>query len=216
MEVKELFKQMQDKLILDTKENEIPCTECKGLRVVFEERDDKGFVVNCKRCYNGKLYKCKFCGTLNNTDFCRCEEARTERDIKFRSRQYENNQERYKKATKIHIKEYDGMLISLNNDERVVDVDEFLEEVEDMKYDDPDFDIKWTFGTKKHKLVDIDINEVIYNKSEDGYEGMIDNLDMKSTKLKAIQELIDEWEEDQGDAIYVYNEDYSTVVLLKE
>jgi len=216
MKTKELFKQMQNKIILDIKNNEVACPDCKGIRVVYKERNEKGYVENCNRCYNGKLYKCEFCGRLNKTNFCRCKDAENKRHIDFQEKEYIKEQEYYKKAKKIKIKDYDGMLISLYNEERVVDIDEFLEQVRDMKYDNPDFDMKWTFGTKKHKHLNINIWDIIYNATEDSYEGMYDYLDMDSNKLDKIQELIDKWLEEQGDGIYIYNEDRSVVVLLDE
>jgi len=56
MNVKELMSELQSKIVLDVKEGQILCPDCKGLRFKYTEKEDSGFITNCTRCHNGKLY----------------------------------------------------------------------------------------------------------------------------------------------------------------
>lgn len=58
---RELYSQLQDRLIIELGENEILCPECKGLRFIFIERNEKGYIQSCN-CHTGKLYVCKHWG----------------------------------------------------------------------------------------------------------------------------------------------------------
>ena len=58
---------------------------------------------SCRACHAGKLYVCEYCGTLNKTSYCNCEEARNERDGKI-------DQLNYERAEKLTPEQYDGWI----------------------------------------------------------------------------------------------------------
>ena len=55
MNVKELIAELQSKVMIELKDGQILCPDCKGLRFKYTEKDDGGFISNCTRCHNGKL-----------------------------------------------------------------------------------------------------------------------------------------------------------------
>lgn len=71
----------------------------------------------------------------------------------------------------------------------------------------------YIYGTDKQAVMSIDINDVISNACEEGYEEMTENLDY--TGVDEIQILIDQWIEKQGDSNYCYYEN-DEVILLDE
>jgi hypothetical protein len=119
----------------------------------------------------------------------------------------------YDKAEKIKYDEYkDNDSRFLIND-RVVESDDFEDWLYEQIVDGEDYP-KWVWGVKKELAFNIDIQDIVYNACEDGYEDMSENLNFDT--LKPIQEQIDKWIEQQGDSIYNYYEDYSIVVELDE
>lgn len=205
----DLMNQLTDRLILGLKDNEVVCPTCKGLRFVLTQRGKNAYIENCKDCYNGRNYICKHCGKLNKTDRCDCEGFREEK----RFEEDKKEQERYNKADKINYKDYDGYFLW---NERAIDKDDLEEELYDIIYNGEE-PPKYIYATVKDTInVGIDICDEISNNCSDGYEDMIDNLDMDSEKLQQAQTLIDEWVAEQGSALDCYYEAHSRVVLLDE
>lgn len=210
---RELLSQLQGRLIIDLQENEMLCPECKGLRFVFVENNGKGYIESCKRCYTGKLFICKHCGE-GNKSWCDCKDAQEERSNDFRIKQAQKDLEHYQNAEKINWKDYDGYYI-LDDDEHLKtqsDLEEWIYE----KLNDGEDVPKYLWAVKGYPYVSIDIRDVIYDKCEDGYENMYDNLDTRSPLLDDAQKLISQWEKEQGDRLCVFNETYKKAIIIKD
>ena len=210
---KELFAQLQNKLIIDLKENEILCPECKGLRFVLTESNGKGFVESCRHCYTGKLYVCKHCENCYKSR-CDCKESQDERDNEFRAKQAQKDFEAYQKAEKINHKEYDGYYM--------VGSDEHLKTQEDLetwiydKLSDGEEVPEYLWAVEGTPHFSVDLLDVINDKCEDGYEDMFDHLSTESPLLSQAQELINQWQEEQCEGLYIFNETYKRAVIIKD
>lgn len=133
----ELYAQLQDRIVVDLKEDEIACPECKGLRFVYVQKDDTGYIETCRHCYTGKLFVCKHCGKTNKTDYCNCREAKEESDIKFHSKQAKENFKNYQRAEKINYKDYTGYYL-INGDEHLKTQDDLEEWIYEQLSDGED------------------------------------------------------------------------------
>ena len=205
MNIKELMSELQSKVIIDVKEGQILCPECNGLRFKYKEDGDRGFISNCTRCHNGKLYLCSDCGNYNQTDYCNCSAS-------LNRRRAESESKKIATATKVDIKDYNGMLKSFVYEERVIDKDEFYDEYFDnFDADSP----KYVWAMKPYLVVrpgDLDIYDYILRVSEDGYEDMYERLDIDSPLLVGANKLIQEWYKENESHMYAYAEDYNIMV----
>jgi hypothetical protein len=211
---RELYSQLQDKLIINLDENEIPCPECKGLHFVFVEKNNSGYIESCRRCYTGKLFVCKYCGTANKTDHCNCKEAQEERNNKFYCEQTKKDFDAYQKAEKIHYRDYDGKFI-LEDSEYVKDIDDVAEWIYEQISEGNDVP-QYLWATESSPHFSIDLLDVISDKCEDGYEEMYEHLDTSSHLIVEAQELIEKWEKEQGDSLNIYYKDYTKAILIKD
>lgn len=210
----ELFAQLQDRLVLDLKENEIACPKCKGLRMFYVQNGDKGHIDTCRNCHTGKMYVCKHCGKVNNTCYCDCKEATEERNTKWELEQKQKDAEHYQKAEKISYKDYDGYYLT-DGDERLKDLDDLKVWIEEQLMDEENVpDYLW--AVEENYRVSIDLSEVISEKCEDGYEDMFSCLDTDSSKLSQAQEIINQWEKEQGDSLCIYSETYDKAIMIKD
>lgn len=211
---RDLYSQLQDRLVIKLEENEILCPKCKGLRFVLVEQGEKGYIEPCYHCYTGKQFICKHCGKGNKTGKCDCKEARQERDNDFHEKQAKKDFEAYQKAEKISYKDYDGHFI-LPHTEVLQDVDDVGEWIYSKLADGEEVpEYLWAVEGNKH--FSIDLQDVISEKCEDGYEGMFDNLDTESPLIKQAQKLITQWENEQGDMICLFTETYKKAVIIKD
>lgn len=214
MTTRELFSQLQDKLIIKLGENEIICPGCKGLRFVLVEGEEKAHVESCRHCYTGKQYVCKHCGKGNKTDHCECTEAREERDNIYRAKQAEKDFKAYQKAEKMNCKDYDGYFI-LPHTERLQSIEDVEEWIRELILDGCDVpEYLWAVEGDRHFT--IDLKEVISEKCEDGYEDMYSSLSTGSPLLIQAQELINKWEDEQGDSLCLFTETYKKAVIIKD
>lgn len=214
LSTRDLFAQLQSKLIINLDENEILCPECKGLRFVLVEGDDKAFIESCRRCYTGKVYVCKHCGKDNKTDYCYCKEAQHERDYNSHLKQSQKDSEHYQKAEKISWKDYNGYYL-FGNDEHLKTSDDLEEWIYEKLMDEEDVpEYLWSVEGSPH--VSIDLRDVISAKCEDGYEDMYDYLNTDSPLIDQAQELINQWEKEQGDSLCVFDETYKKAVIIKD
>lgn len=210
----ELFDILTSKLIIELKDNEEICPSCKGLRFTYEEQGSKSFVNGCQKCYTGKVYKCKFCGELNRSDFCNCKQASNKRSEVFCKKEWDKWQEALKTATIVKFKDYKGYLTSLYNEERVVQADEFSEQYLDNF--DAEFSPKMVCASVGEPHFTLDIYDIISDKCEDGYEDMYQRLDTESELLGDIQVLMDKWMEENESSLKVYGETNKVLVDLSE
>lgn len=211
---KELFTQLQDRLVLDLKENEIPCPKCKGLRMFYVQNGDKGHIDTCRDCHTGKLYVCKHCGKANDTDCCDCEEAYKERNNKWKLEQAKKDNENFQKAEKINYKDYDGYYLT-DEYERLKDQDDLEIWIEE-KLTDGETVPDYLWAVEENYRVSIDLQEVISEKCEDGYEDMFNCLDTENGLLYQAQNLISQWEKKQGDSLCIYSETYDKAIIIKD
>jgi hypothetical protein len=210
----ELFNQLQDNLVLNLKDNEIACPECKGLRLIYTQEDNSGYLISCANCCTGKLYVCKHCGSTNKTDYCNCEGASEERANKWYFEQAQKDYENFQKAKKINYKDYNGYYLT-DGDERLKDLDDLEVWIEEQLMDGENVpDYLW--AVEENYRVSIDLQEVMSEKCEDGYEDMFNCLDTEDILLSQAQNLINQWEKEQGDRLCVYNETYDKAVIIKE
>lgn len=214
LSTQELFTQLQDRLVLDLKENEIPCPKCKGLRMFYVQNGDEGHIDTCRNCHTGRLYVCKHCGKANNTDCCDCKKATEERNTKWKLEQTQKDTEHYQKAEKISYKDYDGYYLT-DGDERLKDLDDLEEWIKEKLTDGEDVP-NYLWAVEENYRVSIDLQEVISEKCEDGYEDMFSCLDTENPLLIHAQNYINEWEKQQGESLCIYSETYDKAVIIKD
>lgn len=211
---RQLFSQIQEKLIIDLKDDEMLCPDCKGLRFKYIENNGMGYIKSCRRCYTGVLNKCKYCGK-GNTSWCNCREAYNERDNEYRTNQAKKEFEAYQKAEKIHYKDYGGKFWIESYSSYIIDIDDVAEWIHEKLSDNEEVpEYLWALKAERH--FSIDLQDVISNKCEDGYEEMYSHLNTDSPLLAEAQKLIDQWEKEQGDSLCVYYEDYKKAVIIKD
>jgi hypothetical protein len=214
MTTKELYGQLQSRIVVDLKENETLCPECKGMHFVYRQEGNKGYINSCNHCYNGKVYVCKYCDKYNKTDYCDCKEASDERHINWELKQAEKDFNAYQKAEKINYKDYDGYYL-LPCSEHLKEIDDVADWITDKLSDGVDVpEYLWAVEGQQH--VSIDLCDVISDKCDDGYEDMFDYLNTDSPLLSQAQELINQWEKEQGDSLCVFTETYKKAVVIKD
>lgn len=210
---RELYSQLQDRLLIKLSENEILCPECKGLRFILVEHSERSYIQSCK-CHTGKLYVCKHCGKGNKTDYCQCTGASQERDRSYHLKQVQKEFEAYQKAEKVNYQDYDGYFI-LPHSEHLQTLDDVSDWIRDELVNGEDVpEYLWSLEGKPH--FSIDLQDVISDKCEDGYEDMYDNLSTKSSLLLQAQELINQWEKEQGERLYIFEENCQKAVIIKD
>jgi uncharacterized membrane-anchored protein YhcB (DUF1043 family) len=214
LSTRDLFSQLQDRVIMKLQENEVVCPECKGLRFVLVEKSEEAYISSCGACHTGKLYVCKHCGKGNKTDYCNCSEANEERNNNFRQKQAHKEYEAFQKAEKVHYKDYSGHFI-LPDSEYLKDIEDVSDWIQERLSDGDDVpEYLWAVEGERH--FSIDLKEVICEKCEDGYEEMYQHLDTKSNLLTEAQELINKWQEKQGERLYIFSETYKKAVIIKD
>lgn len=211
MEIKELFAELQNKLILNLQPNEVACPTCKGLRFYFVEDGgaNHGYIESCRACYTGRLYICEYCGKANQSGYCNCDKVNEQRRLESQK----NVLETKSKAQHIKFSEYEGMLFAPNSYEEIMDKEGFIDMYCDYFNDDSPTEV---FATKHETAFTLDIYDIISEKSEEGYDDMYSRLDTDSHLLSEAQDLLNIWMEDNNDALQVYYEDNSLVVDLNE
>lgn len=214
----ELFTELTSKLIIKLEDNEILCPTCKGLRFTYRQQGENGYISNCTDCYNGKVYKCKYCGKTNKTDRCECKEAYKERNDIFNAKEQAKEKELFEKAKKVKFADYEGKFLLSGSDfvECSDSVYEWLYDKvidEGITYEDLP---KYLWSTKAESVFSLDIDDIIQNECESGYEDMYSCLDTNDENLTKAQEYLNKWCENQGDSLNIYYEDYSIAVLLDD
>lgn len=213
LSTRELFSQLQSKLILDIAENEIICPDCLGLRFILIEQNDKGYIESCQKCYTGKVNVCNYCGQYSKM-LCPCKQSREERDMIYHSKQAQKELEAYQKAEKISFNDYDGKFL-LESDDYVKDKHDIEEWIFERLLDGLDVpDYLW--ATESEPVFTIDLLDIISQNCEDGYEDMYDHLDTDNHLLSQAQNLISKWEKGQGESLNIYTITYKKAVLMKD
>jgi hypothetical protein len=207
--IKALFSDLHDRLNLKLNHNEIACPICKGLRFVLIQEGDYHSVESCINCHTGKLYVCKHCGRHRQGAYCLCEKAMKEIQDKCQDANRKTNIENYNKAEKIHYKDYDGKFIV---DDKIVDIDGVVDWIEGLIFDNEDVP-EFLWATESNQQFSIDLFEIIKERCDDGYEDMYDFLDINSYLLESAQELIGQWEKEQGELLYTYYETNKAVII---
>lgn len=210
MNVKELFEKLQESVILKLDEHEIRCPKCNGLRMVLVQEGENSYIEQCGNCHTGKVSLCEYCGAENKSyGYCSCDESYKDR----RKQEKIRHEEQMDKAEVVSIKDYKGYLNLMYNEEQTVGVEYYTEEYIDSF--EPTYP-KRVFALKSEQLFGLNIYDIISDKAEDGYEDMINYLDMESSLLSQAQELLDQWVEKNKESLKIYYEDRSKVVDLTE
>ena len=211
---KDLYAQLQERIILHLEENEVPCLECKGLRFNYVADNEKeAHIETCRGCYTGKLTVCKYCGKACKS-WCDCRESQDARHNQWRAEQKQKELALYEKAEKISWKDYDGYFL-FDGCEYLKTADDLEDWIYDRIMEEEDVpDFLWS--TKGTQYINIDLNDVIYNACEDGYEDMYDYLSTKSPLIAQAQELINQWQKEQGDNLNIYNANYKQAIIIKD
>ncbi|MDV3428421.1 MAG: hypothetical protein LIR50_15605 [Bacillota bacterium] len=215
----ELMNELTNKLIIPLHDNEILCPTCKGLRFVLEQRGKQAYIESCSNCYNGKVYVCKYCGKHNQTNYCNCDKAREERHKEFILKEIKKDLERFKKAKKIKFNDYNGYFFIPDYEGRVYDSDEVYDWLYNkIKYDKLSNEELPTYlwSTSPEPVFNIDLEDILHDKCEEGYEDMESFLNTDDKDFKLAQKHIDIWYKKQGDAVNTYCEDYNVAILLDD
>jgi len=217
LSMEELMSDLTDRLKLTVDSNEKLCPVCHGLRFIYTKNNngDGGYIRNCRNCNSGKVYVCKHCGVENKSDYCNCEKSTKERDNAHKAKESKIRQERYEKANKVKFKDYKGYFFN-DSEDGMIDSDEFEDNLYYKIKDKEDYPT-WVFGTTPEKCFSVDIRDIISNECADvGYDDMSSCIDMGSELLTQAQDLINKWEELEGDRLNVYYTDYNTAIELDE
>lgn len=211
LSAKDLILKLQNKLILKLNENEIACPDCKGLRFILIEKQNKGYIENCQSCYFGKVHRCKYCGSENKL-YCNCKQSIEEKNSIYNNKQNEIELELYEKAEKINFKDYNGKFIISEYIKEKEDIEDWIKEK--LKNDENIPDYLW--ATEPEKVFSIDLKETISENCEDGYNDMYKHLNINSPLLTQAQELINKWQEEQGESLNIYNIDYKKAIIISD
>lgn len=215
----ELMNELTNKLIIPLHDNEILCPTCKGLRFVLEQRGKQAYIESCSNCYNGKVYVCKYCGKHNQTNYCNCDKATEERHKEFDKKQQEKEHKLFKKAKKIKFNDYNGYFFIPNYEGHVYDGDEVYDWLYNkIKYDKLSNEElpSYLWSTLPEPVFEVNLEDIIYDKCEDGYEDMNSFLNTDDKDFKLAQQHLDKWYKKQGDAVNTYYENYNVAILLDD
>ena len=198
-EIIKLFPETTEKI---KSEHDEWCLKCNGLGLIREN----DYIVGCKACYGKGIIKACACGNkIDHKGYSICKECRDKKD-------QEKAKERYNRAKKINYKDYRGKFI---DGDRVIDKDCFEDDLYASIENGEEYPT-WVWATKKEICFNtIDIQDIIIDHCEDGYEDIQTFLDLKSEKLEEAQKLINEWEEENKEQMYCYYET-NEIVLLYE
>jgi hypothetical protein len=156
---------------------------------------------------------CKYCGTSNKS-WCQCKEANDERHNNWRIKQAKKDAEAFQKAEKINYKDYNGYYL-FGSTEYIKIQDDLEEWIYEKLHDGEDVpEYLWVVEGQPH--FSIDLLDVISDKCEDGYDDMYSQLSTESPLLIQAQELISQWEKEQGESLYIFNENYKKAVIIKD
>lgn len=206
-----LYDEFKSRIELKLEDNEVACPECNGSRISYRESGGVGYTGVCTKCYNGKVYKCEYCGELNKTSSCKCDEFKKQAYIERQAKYAEEYRLAFEKAEKIDYKDYNGKFL-INNYYVEEDIADWIYE----KIQDDEDVPNYVWATKAEKVFSIDLDDIISDRSADGYDEMYYHLGTDSDKLAQAQKLIDEWEEDQGSNMMCYWEDKSRAVIITD
>lgn len=214
-----LINELANRLIIPLQDNEEICPTCHGLRFVFKQEGDKGYIESCSDCYNGKVYRCKHCGKYNKTNYCNCDKAREESHLEFNKKQREKEQKMFEKARKIKFNDYNGYLFIPDYEDRVYNGDEvydwLCDKIKYNKLSDEELP-SYLWSTSPEPVFDVNLEDIIHDKCEDGYEDMDSFLNTNDEDFKLSQKYLDKWYKKQGDAVNTYYENYDIAVLLAD
>lgn len=216
--IQELMNELTSRLIIPLESNEIICPTCKGLKLLYRQINNESYIEYCGDCHNGKLYVCKHCGKQNKTDYCKCKEAQEERNKEFENKESEKEKDLFKKAKKVKFDDYEGHFI-INEEEHIKDADDVYNWLYDMiKYEKlTDEDLpKFLWATVAEPVFTLDLQDIIQNECEDGYDDMTSHLNMNDEDLQNAQNYLDKWYKKQGDSVNIYNENYKIAILLDD
>lgn len=216
-------------LIKDLEEGDVICPECQGTGLSIYDApyglsEDPNrspmfpykyqTISSCKKCYNGVLHTCQYCGEILDRGYstCDCESVVSER----KQKEIKKEQSIYDKAIKLtaddEISKNMGMFYSdyyKYNEGYFADWDDFF----DYYGDEPD-DIKtrigYVWGTTERKI-SIDADNVIENVVDDLWEGARDNI--SSDAENELQEFLDKWCEKQIGTT-TYDVDYKYAIKV--
>ena len=72
------------------------------------------------------------------------------------------------------------------------------------------------WSTSPEPVFDIDLEDILHDKCEEGYEDMDSFLNTDDKDFKLAQKHIDIWYKKQGDTVNTYYENYNVAVLLDD
>jgi hypothetical protein len=202
----------------DLHENQILCTECNGLGLTIKDNDyeylkDNRKVVKqtldfCVHCNNGIQNVCKYCEkVLGKQVKCNCEKQRIEDSENINKK----IKEKWDKTEKIHYQElykngYNNMIFVDNFDRYFVDIDELIEYLHDLSFEElDDIDELRIYQTSKIHLT-FDAQSIIEDASSDLHEDACDYID--KSYYERIQEFLDNISNELKDetATYYYDD----------
>ena len=210
-------------IIKDLQDDEEVCPICNGIGLKIQdnvyglgEKDKPHFPYKhqsigfCQNCFNGVVKKCIHCGELLSRQKYECDCIRSH-EVRA-EKQYTLEYEKFDKAERIDLRDYDGYLMI---GETVMDKEEFIEYYCDDFNPIHSSDRIW--AVDKVMVFDkIDLDGIIEEKCYDGYEEMYEYVDMRSSLLSEAQELLDKWIIENKNQLYMYFETNAKYVDLRE
>lgn len=182
------------------------------LELVLKDDPEKVVAVACGKCRIVRLnqteaerccrpYKCDMCSVeIEERGWMRCKSCREKVQAK-------QDQERFDKAKKIQLKDYDFEYVCIDGNEVTSSVEDILDRNEGLDPDDDDY-IRWAWACHPQSWPHFDAHDIIYNHCEDLFEDASDDLDAPS-----LQKALDEWLAAQGQCTW-HISDESRVVIF--
>ena len=133
--------------------------------------------------------------------------------MEWKEKQDKIEKERFEKAKKISFDEYEGFFL---RGDRVINKEDLEDELCSMIYDNEN-PPNYIFATIPQKIfTGIDLEEVMSDKCEDGYEDMCSYFNYQDEDFLKAQELLNKWLVKHDSILDIYYEDFNTVVLLND
>lgn len=143
---------------------------------------------------------------------CKCEEAKRQREESDRQKAIE----KWNKTNKISLSESIDKLemVFIDGEDKYLPPDELEEWIDDKRFDYPDWQPGFIYGTRKIQLT-LDAADIISDHCENQelHEEAYDQISMKA--LNELQEFMNQWSKSNVAGTTTYFPDFSVGILLK-
>lgn len=209
----ELMKELKSLIVFNNlQENVIQCPTCAGLRIVpKQDVDGSNYIIQCDDCYNGIVHVCPFCGKHNKMNNCNCHEYYLNEGKKEQEKENEYFEKMKSENKIIPVADYNSFVVWGDN---LIDKDDLEERIKELLLEGENIS-QYVYGTSKEtSVINIDLEDTVYNACESGYEDMEQQFNYKSEKFIQAQKLINEWLEEHKEENTMYSEDTNIIIDL--